>query len=629
MDPRSNTEFIKQYEKDRQDLYELGQGLASMKGITPSSVYVDGRFVTVRSDEAKGGYQPKESESIGLGSQMISGKHKTAKAQLKALRELEGKSEDIFKRIFHDAFDNNATPEILAQLHKEVSVIQSLITESVADLSLLAAEYDAKPELRQKLKAEEIDATITNFVKHLQTQVQNVMAAIESNQRTLRDSTGPSSSAAAAAAAATAPAPSRSAARGASAIGLKPIPPNLQGVFREVNSSKLNLCSHTVREDFLRDKSYKTPPPIISKSDFVSKKMAEHLMRRKKELACGIKYEKGDAITNMEGALHTFLTPVAKIKMTGDYCFSGGHNHVDFGRPPKSRDVVLSAAIHPDFEIGGQDEVVMRLIELKPEAVEGRPLPEDLEPLANRYRPYSTQFKEAMEGYDQALLGHMVHHLTAAGRLPALNEVEGSVMTQDQALQELERIIKDTAITQDIAAQLRGKFVNVNSHVVSLEALYNIYLNQVRNEISVLEAALPQGYVYTIDPPSFFAGQFGRGNVPILNRLQLLAFKELKPGMQNLMVIGFNDYGDKGAVALYQQVFPDKTVLPKIQLFQGPGGQYNFPAPYALVEHNNSDAFGQNIENESTTSKDGILGVFSDASHCLRRDRPDLMQFIV
>jgi hypothetical protein len=74
--------------------------------------------------------------------------------------------------------------------------------------------------------------------------------------------------------------------------------------------------SYNDRSVFLEGGSDRFSPPIISKSHFVSNKMAEHLMKNKKYLALGVKYQYGDLITNMEGALHTFVTPISNIFLT-------------------------------------------------------------------------------------------------------------------------------------------------------------------------------------------------------------------------------------------------------------------------------------------------------------------------
>ncbi len=88
--------------------------------------------------------------------------------------------------------------------------------------------------------------------------------------------------------------------------------------------------------------------------------MVAHLMRRKKDTAIGQKYQQGDAITNMEGALHTFVTPVCSIEMTGDYVWRGRHSAHEFEHGQKRR-VVMSAAVQPDFE---NTEVMLQVLAL-------------------------------------------------------------------------------------------------------------------------------------------------------------------------------------------------------------------------------------------------------------------------
>jgi hypothetical protein len=411
-------------------------------------------------------------------------------------------------------------------------------------------------------------------------------------------------------------------------LGLKPLPAKYKFIFGEVKSAYPSYAKGiTSRDLVLKDPNYKTRPPILSKSEFVPDSMVEHLMRDKKSTAIGVKYDESDndAITNMEGAMHTFLTPVVKINMTGDYKWGPGHSVADLGG--LIRPVIMSAAIHPDFELGGDSEVVMRLVEVKSDAIPGKELPKDFVPLSKRLDPKSAEFKNARHEYDNDLCAHMIYHLTQAHKLPSVKTVP---MDLSEAMSQLDSMIISGSI-KDISSALVEKTVSLNGHVISLEALYNIYLNMARNEFSVLEGTFPLGYVYTIDPPSIFAVQIGSAkNVSLLNRLQILALKEINATtpLQNLKVIGFNDYMDKGAVPLYKAVFPNKEVVSKSTLFSGQNGEYSRDDGYALIEHNNSDGFGQNIEFEGMSSKDGVLGCCSDAAHSLRRDRPDLISCV-
>lgn len=399
--------------------------------------------------------------------------------------------------------------------------------------------------------------------------------------------------------------------------------------FGSVKSNKpIPLKGVLGRKEFwalFNDKKWDLNPVVISRSPFVPSSVAEHLLRNKKNSALSVKFEGGDKITNMEGALHTFVIPICPITMVGDHLYQGKHGIKRL--TDQGRQVILSAAIHPDFELPDSDEIVMRIVEVTDEPLAGKALPENFQPLWNLINDDRAAFQAGRRLYNQQLREHMVFHLTAQHRLPALKELKpNQILETGKAMAELEKILLQPNV--DIAAALQNVFVRLKDHVISLEALFNLYVQQIRNEFAALETLLPQGYVYTIDPPSIFASQIGGvANVGILNRLQMLAFKHLKAEIdfKNLKVIGFNDYRDQGAVKLYQAIFPEKLVVPKTALFKD--GSYSITNDYALVIHNNSDAFGQNIETESASSMDGVIGSYSDASCQLMRQRPDLMTY--
>ena len=87
---------------------------------------------------------------------------------------------------------------------------------------------------------------------------------------------------------------------------------------------------------------------------------------------------------------------------------------------------------------------------------------------------------------------------------------------------------------------------------------------------------------------------------------------ETEVPFRNLRVLAFNDYRDRPALTLLSRVFastrPSVRVVSKASLFDfsasalGTARQYTGPAGCALVLHNNSDAFGQNIETEGMSS---------------------------
>ncbi len=159
-------------------------------------------------------------------------------------------------------------------------------------------------------------------------------------------------------------------------------------------------------------------------------------------------------------------------------------------------------------------------------------------------------------------------------------------------------------------------------------------------QLILLGQLLPQGYIYTIDPPSIFATVLDSAH--LCNRLQILALKYLHTRelalFKNLRMVAFNDYEDKKAIPLIQKSI-QMPVVSKSDLFKGPDGTYLPPDEakgHALVLHNNSDAFGRNIETEGMNIKDnwagsmdGVIGNYSDAACVLKSDRPDLLDYII
>jgi len=385
--------------------------------------------------------------------------------------------------------------------------------------------------------------------------------------------------------------------------------------FQTVNSTQLHKLNSNFtianREDFLKLNPY-TPPPLIGKSAFVSKQMVEHLMRDKKNLALGVKYVQGDKITNMEGALHTFVTPLCKILMTGDYLWKGTAVGQNFGSN-KVRPVILSAAINPDFET---DSVIMPLVNLGHKKIIGKSLS------ASEMSP--DQLKN--EIYESNLLKHMIFHLSPDHLLPAIGEISpGQIFNPEQAQSLLESIISQP---QKNPRPLMGTFMRVNGSVISLEILYQLYIEQIQNEFKILNPNTPQGYIYTINPPSIFAKELG--GAAILNRLQALAYKNLAHNglFSHMKVMAYNNYADPSMIDLFQKILPQVQVISLSKLYDSNGPLKREDENIALVIHNNSDAFGQNIEFEGPTSQDGMIGCFSNASLCLKRDRSDLVDSV-
>lgn len=412
--------------------------------------------------------------------------------------------------------------------------------------------------------------------------------------------------------------------------------------FNGVNSANVIHLPITAnrRDDFLQNQSYETAPPVIAHSEFVPAELVIHLMTKKKKLALGKKFETDrvaydahtqgrDRITNMEAAMHTFVTPLAIVNMTGDYYYSGKHRVAKFDGN-QGRQVILSAAIQPDFECEGNNAVMLKVAEVTDMPVEGGQFIRFT--LPNLAEKHNLRIRQM---YDECLQRHMTYYLTSSHRLPSKAEVAQMPVThiknQVTAKKFLQRLMKKPAA--EIAASVQDQFAVLNGHTISLEVLFNAYVHQLRNELTALERNTPQGYVYTIDPPAIFATQLGRKlGVEILNRLQAAAFSYVRQSMPlgNMKTIAFNDYEDKTLISCLQKAMPNTAVVSKASLFDATTHRYKGPQGYALVLHNNSDGFGQNIQYELPEgSMDGALGSFSDAAVALRRERPDLLSRII
>ncbi len=409
-----------------------------------------------------------------------------------------------------------------------------------------------------------------------------------------------------------------------------PLPESVASVARNAASSAWAIgTAYLIRSEFdeaVQQGKWDSQPVFVSRSAFVPITMALHLMTNKRDSALGEKYVPGSRITNMEAALHTFVTAHLPVTMAGDYTFNTGHS-AQFCSPGMGRKVILSTEIKPDFEFVGEDEVVMGIVGLKPEEIVGVDrLPGDGRPLWDQAHQDPEFFNECVPEYDAGLKQYMVYHLTSAHRLPSRDEVASQVISPQEAVNFLERQIEErTAIQPEM---LRNTFVLVGyeeqENVISLEALFNIYIHQIRNEFLNLDRFIPQGYVYTMDPAMIFsrgiAGDYiGSPVATMLVRLQILACKHLKEQgftFKNLRVIGFNDFADPTALSFFAKVFSGNVrCMSKQQALaeEMPG--------VAWILHNNSDGFGQNIESEGMSSLDGVIGCLSDASVHLRRER--------
>jgi len=234
------------------------------------------------------------------------------------------------------------------------------------------------------------------------------------------------------------------------------------------------LESRSVRRHYIK---HPHDLAAIAVSPFIPSSIVEHLMRNKKDAAIGIKYIAGDAISNMEGASHMFVTPLVRARMHGDYAYKMSHTVLRFPRTDaglQAREVLVSASIQPDFE---DSQVMLELARLGPQPVVGVD-----------WSDWAPVGKEALRKpsikaqYDARIRAHLVHHLV--GSLPALPDVE-PLSTAD-AIAHLEA-----------GGSPKGVFVQLQSDaVVSLELLWRASIEAQANELGALEAFCPQGYVY-------------------------------------------------------------------------------------------------------------------------------------
>jgi len=373
--------------------------------------------------------------------------------------------------------------------------------------------------------------------------------------------------------------------------------------------------------------------PWISHSAFVPSSMVKHLMRNKKDSAIAVKFEKNkskpDKITNMEGAMHTFVNPFADITIHGDYEWQGHHSIREFGAHEGrqlGRQVLLSALIHQDFE---NEEVMLKVARLEEFEFLGLPTMPDMLSVSEK------QDDEKRRKYDWNLRRYIVYQLVASHRLPTRASVKDAAMTVHQTLDFLADAITNQPATS-LPAHMQGRAIRHKTYFVSLEVLFMTALHQVRNELYQLERLCgAQGYVYTFNPPAIFARFFDGAGTELLSRVHVAALKLFAhvAEMDACRCFAWNDFSSKAIMALVREALKQRSHVKvrrwndvfvptaKVGLYVPPAGAENS----ILVIHNNSDAFGQNIETEPAGgSLDGVIGAYSSASASLLRTRGDL-----
>lgn len=472
---------------------------------------------------------------------------------------------------------------------------------------------------------------------------------------------------------------------------------------------------------------HSTQPPWIVHSQFVPRGIISHLMREKQDRAAnGAKFQtmeykfsqfermekkrlkKGcqpktrppilipDKITNMEGALHTFVTPIVDdATIHGDHyfvepqyqnrlSFLGKHKVAHLGMAEEvqmARKVIFSLQVQQDFR---DDQVMAELASPLDCAVVGVPNPPALITSAEK------QDEVKREEYDFHLRRFMIYHLTKDHCLPAGSiEMEDRAMNLSTAMFFLDRAI---FAQHDLPAYMHNQYL-YNTYkgeavLLSLEVLFQTALHQILNELFLLEhLCAADGYNYTFDPPviftRFFQGSTSFRGTRLMSRIHIAALKHAarQIKLKALKVFAWNDFEVNEAfvwadaeggeahdenilnllraalasqpqvlVMLKKELFSKPCEVPKKTreivnnrkifsfdkvtanvLYSPPQGTENA----ALVIHNNSDGFGQNIEYEPMGfeggygSLDGAVGCTSSAAASVKRDRPDLCDHIV
>lgn len=244
------------------------------------------------------------------------------------------------------------------------------------------------------------------------------------------------------------------------------------------------------------------PAPQIAHSHFVPKATVEFLMRYKKDSAIAVKFfsrnNTPDRITDMEGARHTFVTPMVKATMHGDYKWSPGHGIKKFGGLDGyqlGRTVLVSALVQQDFE---NDRVMMRIAGLGKDGRFGR---------STLPTPIPTKDKQNTDlrrDYDDKIRDCLVYHLTRDHHLPAIDlDIKETALSIPKILDHLAMLIERVDAT-DIPRRVQNVFFHDKSYFISLEIMFSTAVEQIRNEFVLLEKLNKQkGYVYTFNHQPF------------------------------------------------------------------------------------------------------------------------------
>jgi hypothetical protein len=296
------------------------------------------------------------------------------------------------------------------------------------------------------------------------------------------------------------------------------------------------------------------------------------------------------------------------------------------------REVLVSALIQQDFE---GPRVMLRVAGLEAEKTIGRTeLPT---PLLTKDKQDAALRKH----YDDHIRQYLVYHLTSEHHLPAISaNIKEKAMTVRGSLEFLAHTIEHIP-SKDLPGRCQYVFLHHASHYISLEVMFQTAVHQIRNEMLLLEYLCPkQGYVYTFNPPAIFVHFFGTYGTELLSRVHVAALKYVASTtkFEHCKVFAWANFNSPQILSLIRKALesqPHIIVMSNDALFSGgKGSEEAEKGLYAppkkaegamLVIHNNSDAFGQNIETEpSGGSLDGVIGAYSSTAGSLMRDRKDL-----
>ncbi|KAG9831859.1 hypothetical protein KCU98_g13090, partial [Aureobasidium melanogenum] len=375
-------------------------------------------------------------------------------------------------------------------------------------------------------------------------------------------------------------------------------------------------------------------PPWIACSGIVPPAMIEFLMRCKKRTAIAVKFKKGDKITNMEGAMHTFVTSLELAWLHGGRGYNKGHTFTPYlpsGKFRRGRQVLVSNMIHQDFET---DEVMMKLASLtktKTTLIVDFSIPTTEE----------KQSDDVRIRYDDALRRLMVYSLVLDGELPSIEVGSAKAMSRTQAKSFLaNKVLK--ADCSNVLEQVRNRLFwmlatsKKDIPLLSLELLVATAYHQFRNEMDALERICKhQGYIYTFSAPKIFIGEFGSqdGLMACIYAAGLKHYLQTtKP--RNMRVFQLPEVPGQWCswMRTALSAAPEVRVMTKQELYskKDPSDSYNAPcAGTMLVLHNCSDGFGQNIQYEvGAGSLDAIVGRFTSAAGSLLNSREDLISMV-